>query len=222
MINVITSLKIPKSVSKSSEVRNENVAPKSTNVQTTSKAVANKKINDSLNVGLKANLNNGKIQSQSGKDSLSNNFSSASSNCNKNHEFNRVQGSVKCSSASATPVLSRWSSLNRNNDLSFISPCKTQKGRDLLDLFPSSGSQRWWEVLLPLKRMPVNVNDGKSTSKDCNNVKENCSRVHEPHLERMKIPSREIRKDGLNNKLPDKLDGCKVREDKPSKGSIRK
>lgn len=218
MINAITSLKIPKSVSKSSEVRSESSTTKSTNVQAVSKAVTNKKINDSLNVGLKVNLSNGKIHNQLAKDSLPNNLSSGSSNSNKGHEFSRAQGSAKCSSASATPVLSRWSSSNRSNDLSFISPCKTRRGREFLDLFPSSGNnQRWWEVLLPLKRMPVN--DERPIS---NRVKENCSRVQEPQLEKIKIPSREMRKDGLM-KTSDVLGVSKIQEDKHSKsGSVRK
>lgn len=167
-------------MSKASKV-NESVCVKSSSAQTAAKITSscdNKKL---ANVTPKMSLSNSKIHNEVNKEPrlFPGSASQCSASITKSIELNsRVTcGAVKCSSASATPIMARLSTSNKYDNVGFISPCKSKKGKELLDIFPSSvNNSRWWEVLLPLKREP---NEGRWNGQSQNASKEN-SLVKEP------------------------------------------
>lgn len=134
-------------------------------------------------IGLKSDVRDSKLNHEAGKNYLCS-FSNPQSSSNKmkayDYSVKEKQRAVKCKSASATPILSRQLSTSRNDCLGLISPCKTKRGKELLEIFPSpENCSRWWEVLLPLKR--ESTTEGMGSSKQ--HVQTNKNRLRSLELQ---------------------------------------
>ncbi|KAK3923665.1 Sulfate-binding protein [Frankliniella fusca] len=142
----------------------------------------------STNNGIKSNFSNSKFDHEVVKDtsfSLLNHRQSSSSKLKANDYFLKEnQGSIKCKSASATPILSRLST-SRYDSMGLVSPCKSKRDAEPIDLFPSGSGTRWWEILLPLKK--------ESAAEGFGNCK--------PHIQlnRDRLRSRELQIDKARN-----------------------
>lgn len=194
MINAITSLKIPKSASKGSEMKSHDSVSKPSNV----KAITKTASSCDKKIGLKVSASDGNIHSQSCKDpqlpqsSQSKTPSqSSSSRVKLNGTISRIpQGGTKCKSTAVIP-LTQISSNNKNKDLIQINQNKTRSRGELNEIFPSSSySSRWWEVLLPLKKDVLN--EQRLTEKQ-NYVTENQLRGHECNVKKPKNITREFK-----------------------------
>lgn len=223
MINAITSLKMPKSVSKVSEVKSDTSVLKLSSTIATAKltSLCDKKSTDN---GLKDSLIKDRAFNDSGTPlacSTANSVSHGSSSRAKPQEVTgrSVLGALKCRSASATPIMSRLSHSNKNDSLGLASPCRRGKGRDLFEIFPSSeNNSKWWEVLLPLKKDSNNV--GNPAGKQNSHVKENLLKVPQPQSDKLRKLSSDIKKNGSHSVLT-KLDSGSVKEQGNVK-SVRK
>lgn len=200
-----------------SDINGESSSLKSTCAQATAKTTScDKKL---ANSGPRGNLSLSKIHNEMSKDprsSYSSTISQNSTSKNKINEFNgRVASAVtKCNSTSGTPILSRIQSSNKFDNMGLISPSKTRKTRDVLDIFPSGNSSRWWEVLLPLKR---ETNEGRSHAKELGNCKDSYSKVQSDKVKN----SQKETKDRFNEHTS-KLDALRVKENLNHKSSVKK